>query len=138
MILGLDSKQLEIAVADVERGGRDDNRFADVLVVVRARFYDFSGAVDAWVVNTEWAAFLTQLTALERTRVGEAVLESASPDELRLRIFALDRAGHMAAEVEFLVDYPDGRAGLKLGPIDFDPTSLPYLVLELETAAPAA
>ena len=138
MILGLDSKQLEISIADVEPGGRDDIRFADVLVVVRAHFYDFSGAVDAWIVHSEWAAFLTQLTALERTRVGEAVLESASPGELRLRIFARDRAGHMGADVEFLVDYPDGTAGLKLGPIDFDPTSLPHLVRELETAAPAA
>jgi hypothetical protein len=142
MILGLDSKRLEITVVDLEAGVLDVAPAGDVLVVVRAQLADFSGAVDAWIVRREWTAFLTQLVKLERTRNGEAVLESASPGELRLRVFALDRAGHMGAEAEFRVQYSDAThpqvASLKLGPIEFDPTSLPDLVRELETAAPAA
>ena len=138
MILGLDSTQLEITVADMEPGQSGVGPTGDVLVVVRARLREFTGGVDSWIVQSDWAAFLTQLTSLERTRAGEAVLESASPGELRLRFFALDRAGHMAADAEFLVHYPDAVARLTLGPIVFDPTYLPPLLRELEAAAPAA
>lgn len=110
------------------------------LVVVRARVHNFSGAVDAWVLREAWADFLGQLVRLERDRAGEAVLESMSPGELRLRLFALDRAGHMGVEGELLVYYTAGHrpqvGSLTFDAVEFDPTALPTLVRELTAAAP--
>src|SRR5215207_8899827 len=122
MVLGSDSERVELTVADVERGVPGISTGGDVLVV-RARVRDFAGAVDAWVLRDAWADFLRQLVRLERDRAGEAVVESISPGELRLRLFALDRAGHMGAEGEFLVHYTAAHrprvAGLKFGAIEF-------------------
>jgi hypothetical protein len=87
-----------------------------------------------------WKMFLEQLTELERTRSGEAMLQSIGPEELRLRIFALDRAGHIAVEGELTSYYalsdPKKIASLKFGVIEFDPTTLPLLVRELQSTAP--
>ena len=64
-----------------------------------------------------------------------------SPGELRLRVFALDRAGHMAVEGE-LTSYSSaahrpGSTTLRFGAIEIDPTALPAFVRELEIRAPA-
>ena len=69
-------------------------------------------------------------------------MESVSPGELRLRVFALDRAGHMGVEGELTSfcssAHRPGSTHLKFGAIEIDPTALPVLVRELEIAAPAA
>jgi hypothetical protein len=142
MILGSDPQQFEISVAEVERGVPGVYAGGDVLVFVRVRLREFSGAVDAWILRDVWTEFLNQLRRLERDRAGEATLQSMSPDELRLRVFALDRAGHMGVDGE-LTSYHSaahrpGSTTLKFGAIEIDPTALPALVRELELAAPAA
>jgi len=142
MILGSDPQQFELSVAEVERGVPGVYAGGDVLLVVRVRMRGFSGAVDAWVLREAWTDFLSQLRRLEQDRTGEAILQSMSPDELRLRMFALDRAGHMAVEGELTSYYsaahrPESTT-LKFGAIEIDPTALPAFVRELELAAPAA
>ena len=141
MILGSDPQQFELSVAEVERGAPGVYAGGDVLVVVRVRLRDFSGAVDAWVLRESWGNFLSQLRRLERDRTGEATLESMSPRELHLRVFALDRAGHMGVEGELRSYYSAAHrpevTTLKFGAIEIDPTALPAFVRELEIAAPA-
>lgn len=140
MILGTGAEQLELTVLDVERDVARIAAGGDVLVAVRARVRDFSGAVEAWVLRDAWAHFLGQLARLEAARTGEAVLESVSPGELRLRLFAVDRAGHMAAEGEIAAVYTavgrSRRTGMSFAPIAVDPTALPTLLRELQRAAP--
>lgn len=141
MILGADPQLFEMSVAEVERGVPGIHAGGDVLVFVRARLRSFSGAADAWVLREAWRDFLNHLRRLERDRAGEAVLESMSPGELRVRVFALDRAGHMGVEGK-LTSYQAAAhrpevTTLEFGAIEIDPTALPAFVRELEIAAPA-
>jgi hypothetical protein len=108
-----------------------------VRVRVRVRSGVFAGSVDAWIHRDAWVTFRQQLAALERTRQGEATLESMSPGDLRLRIGSLDRLGHMGVEGQ-MAEHSLGAGArqpqtmqLEFGPIDFDPTLLPELVREL-------
>jgi hypothetical protein len=140
MVLGSEFQHVELSVAGVHPRVPGAYEGGDVLVAARVRQRDFSGATLAWVVPEAWKMFLEQLTELERTRSGEAMLQSIGPEELRLRIFALDRAGHIAVEGELTSYYalsdPKEIASLKFGVIEFDPTTLPLLVRELQSTAP--
>ena len=65
-----------------------------------------------------------------------------SPGQLRLQVFALDHAGHIAVDGE-LTSYHTAAhrprsTTLTFGAIETDPTALPALIRELELAAPAA
>jgi hypothetical protein len=142
MILGSDLQQFELAVAEVASAVPGVAAGGDVRVVVRARLLDFSGAADAWVLRDAWSEFLRQLRQLEQDRRGEASLLAISPEELRVRIFALDRAGHVGVEGEltsfFIAKHDPRAASLKFGTIEIEPSALPALVRELESAAPPA
>jgi hypothetical protein len=108
-----------------------------VLVVVRVHCPGFTGETDTWVVRPAWREFLERLTALEGSRRGEAILESISPGELRLRLFATDRAGHMAVEGYVGVFGGHDTLRLEFGAIPFEPTLLPRLLRELSSAVAA-
>ena len=139
MILHGEESSVEIAVAHVETpqpGAEEDG--GDVLVIARVRCLGFAGETDAWVARPAWDAFLGALAALERGRQGEAVLEGMSPDELRLRVHAIDRAGHLAAEGFLGVRGVRNELRLEFSAIEFDPTQLPALVAELSAPTPAA
>jgi hypothetical protein len=56
----------------------------------------FSGHGFAWVAAPALVAFLAQLDELEARRQGEAMIEGLSPGEFRLRLWSVDRRGHMA------------------------------------------
>jgi hypothetical protein len=73
--------------------GRGDSRLA-VLVTSAG----FSGRSQVWVSGTSLRSFCTALSALERNRRGEAIIESMSPGELVLRFRSVDSCGHMAVE----------------------------------------
>jgi hypothetical protein len=141
MVLGSDPQQFELSVVEVERAVSGIYAGGDVLIVVRVRLRDFSGAADAWILRESWSDFLSQLRRLEQNRTGEAIVESLSPGELRVRVFALDRAGHMGVEGELTSYYSAAHrpevTTLKFGAIEIDPTALPAFVRELEIAAPA-
>ena len=140
MLLGTDLEHLELTVVQVDRGVPGVAVAGDVLVGLRVRLRNFAGAAEAWVLRETWSEFLGQLRGLERDRRGEATLQSISPDELRVRLHALDRAGHMAVEGELTSYYGSAHrleaVSLKFGTIEFDPTARPMLLRELEIAAP--
>ena len=142
MILGSDLQQFELAVAEVSPEVPGVYAGGSVRVVVRVRLRDFAGAADAWVQWDAWSDFIRQLRQLERDRRGEATLRGTSTEELRVRIFALDRAGHMGVEGSltsfFIADHDPRAASLKFGTIEIEPSALPALVRELESAAPPA
>lgn len=137
MVLGDSQAAVELAVAEVEPAVPPFSRGGDVLVVARVRCLGFAGETDAWIVRPAWDAFARDLVELERRRHGEAVVESISPGELRLRVFATDRAGHMAVEGYVAVRGVRHELRLEFSPIAFDPTQLPGLVAELTSAVTA-
>ena len=136
MELGNDRAHLEIAVREVEPP-TPHSRGGDVLLTVRVRYGDFAGATEAWILREAWDTFIVALRALDERRQGEAPLQSISPGELRLRAFAVDRAGHMAVEGEIGTLHYMREASLRFGRIEFDPSLLPLLVRELTTAVTA-
>lgn len=131
MILGDNHAFLELTVGSVEPDTPGYSSGGDVLVVARIRCLGFRGETDAWILQEAWEGFLSQLTALERERRGEAVLESISPGELRLRIFASDRAGHIAVEGSVGVRGVHQELRLDFSPMAVDPSQLPALLAEL-------
>ena len=125
MILGDGNEQVELSAVPLDDG--------DFVVSCEARVRQFTGANAAVVVGSEWARFLSDLQVLERDRRGEAALRGSGFDELNLRVFAVDRAGHMAIEGELSDRTVDEGAvlTLKFGPVVFDPSNLASLVAEL-------
>jgi len=102
----------------------------DVRLHVRLTCENFMGAGSSWVDRDVWQHFLQQLERLVDRRDGEAVVESMSPKDLRLRIFATDHAGHMAIEGQLRTrSVSDLR--WQFGAIQFDPSLLPLLLSEL-------
>src|SRR5687767_6543019 len=99
MVLGEGRTWLEIAISEVE-APTPQSTGGDMRLTVRVHYGDFAGVADAWVLLEVWDAFLADLRALERHRRGEARVRSISPGELVLRVFASDRAGHLAVEGE--------------------------------------
>ena len=130
MMLGEGSRRLEIAITEVE-APTPQSTGGDVRLLVRVAHGDFAGATDTWVLLEVWDRFLDELRTLERRRQGEARVRSISPGELALRVFATDRAGHLAVEGEVGTLKPGREALLRFAPIAFDPSLLPRLVAEL-------
>ena len=68
------------------------------VVVLRVQSNGYSGKNQLWVHALELKSFANALVQLERTLRGEARLESMSPDELNLRVFAASSRGHLAVQ----------------------------------------
>src|SRR5262245_37240073 len=98
MILGDGSAHLEIRVTDVGPALPPHSAGGDVQVFVRVRCGEFARAMSGWVERETWQDFVRQLGQLDGRGQREAVVKGMSPDELRLRVFATDRASHMAVE----------------------------------------
>jgi len=69
----------------------------DAMVVLTAKSAGYTGHSDAWVYAAALSRFCQDLMALEKSLRGEARLESLSPGELSLRIFAANSRGLLAA-----------------------------------------
>ena len=70
----------------------------DVRLRVRVEVEGFAGFSDrAWIEKAVLHRFVEGVQELERTRKGEATLESMSPGEFALQLRSVDRAGHLAA-----------------------------------------
>ena len=65
----------------------------------------FSVRKDVWVDRGDWDQFVAALHVLNDARRGEAVLGDLSQSEMRFRLFTIDRAGHVGADVQL------GKAG---------------------------
>ena len=99
-------------------------------ITVQVRGY--SAADQSWIVGREWESFLSELTALEKSRRGQAVANGASPDDFRLEIFSTDSVGHMAIRGHVGWHSPDGHLlHLKFG-FRFEPDRLPKLVRDFK------
>ena len=70
----------------------------DAYMTIRVSSAGFAGHNDLWVLASSLRSFCRALIALEADRRGEAVLESISPDELRLIVRSVDSRGHTAVE----------------------------------------
>jgi hypothetical protein len=139
MILGDGFARLELTVAEVQAPVAGATAGGDIRISVAVRFAAFAGAVSVWIDQDVWAGFIRQLQLLEQTRSGEALLESMTPGELRLRFHSLDRAGHMGVEGELLrYAYRQTEGGrpvrLQFPTLEFDPGVLASFVMELVSA----
>jgi hypothetical protein len=122
------------AEREAYRGG---TKGPEVWVTLEAHTQEFTAALASCIARSDWQSFLGALAKLEASRRGEAVLQSAVPDELWFRVYASDDAGHMAVDVKLHRADVRGTPLLKLTAIGFDPSSLPLLLEELRNAAPA-
>jgi hypothetical protein len=70
----------------------------DLLLNVSIVSLGYSAQDQMWVEASAWRAFVEEFRQLERHRRGDATLRGMVEDEFRLRCFAFDRSGHVAAE----------------------------------------
>jgi hypothetical protein len=97
-----------------------------------AQLHGFSARCEVYVERLAVADFASALKRLEETRGGEALLQGEDPEDLELKVSALDRVGHML--LEFNVARPTfvGDRGRPLsvrltGGFELDPGLLPAL-----------
>jgi hypothetical protein len=96
----------------------------------------YGGQAFAWVAATSLADFLTQLRDLEQRRQGTAALEGLSPNDFRLRVWSVDRRGHLAIGgliARHLLPTEGGpyRHALEFA-FEFDPTLLPSVLISFQ------
>jgi len=102
----------------------------DLLVVVAVHHSGFSGTIDVWILREAWDGFVADLRRLEKRRQGAASVEGMSPRELSLTVQSIDRSGHLAVEGQIGIR-GQRTVTLRFSPIEFDPTTLPGIVVEL-------
>ena len=137
MIVGDGVTQVEVVVTDVAAPVPPHSTGGDVRLHIRLTCEGFTGAGSSWIAHDVWQRFLRQLERLEDRREGEAVVDSMSPDDLRVRIFVTDRAGHVAIDGQVRTrSVRDLR--WQFGAIPFDPTLLPPPLGELRAARNAS
>ena len=122
-----------------ELGPRGTPADGDLGLDVATTGITFAGRNDTvWIGRDDWARFLQDVRALERTRSGEARVGAMSPNEFELSIITVDRAGHIAAEGWVGREYVT-RTGVLHDrvhfAVDIDPTDLPRLVSDLAAIA---
>jgi len=122
--------RVDVAAIEVAAPIPPHSAGGDVRLHVRLTCEDFSGAGSSWVEQAVWQRFLQELERVVDRRDGEAVVESMSPKDLRLRIFATDRAGHMAIDGQVRTRSVNDLRW-QFGAIQFDPSLLPLLLSEL-------
>jgi hypothetical protein len=120
------TNRLEITVLD--RGLAHLPSAGDVRFSVEVDASGFVGRGTAWVEAEQLRTLVVALRELEATRRGSAEVESMSPGEFQLRVFATDGWGHMAL---------DGRVSASGQSLEFRfafcPSLLPGLVEEFVT-----
>jgi hypothetical protein len=72
----------------------------DAYLIIRVSAGSFTGHNEIWLSAPALHCFCRALIVLERDRRGHAVLESISPDELRLIVRCVDSRGHMLIEAK--------------------------------------
>src|SRR5262245_53440219 len=128
-----------VTIEPVDRVPADLPSAGDVELSVDVASEQFSGHGFAWVAARALAAFLGQLAALETNRRGEATIEGLSPGEFHLRLWSVDRRGHMAlgGVVTKLVHKGEAspyRHAIEFG-FEFDPTLLPRVLAGFQAIA---
>jgi hypothetical protein len=85
-----------LAIHRLERLPADSPGAGDVRLSIRVESHGFAAAGTAWIEARALDQFVRELGQLEQRRQGEAVLVGMSPDEFELKIYSVDRTGHMA------------------------------------------
>ncbi|MCR9145076.1 MAG: hypothetical protein NXI24_22750 [bacterium] len=60
---------------------------------------DFRGSLDAYCVRADVQKFVQELHALNESLSGSATLHAISPKEFELKLFAIDRPGHIGVTI---------------------------------------
>ncbi len=130
-----------VTIEPVDRVPADLPSAGDVELSVEVASEQFSGHGFAWVAASALSVFLAQLLELETRRQGEATIHGLSPEEFRLRLWSVDRRGHMAVGgwVTKLVHKGEGspypyRHAVEFG-FEFDPTLLPRVLVAFQAIA---
>jgi len=134
-VITIGSRTAFVAFDPVERAGERRNPDA-LCFAVKAACGGFNGRSDeVWIERGALRAFVAALERLDERREGAAELSAVEPDDLTLRIFALDRAGHLGVEGhlsrwEYLGLEPR-RIGTTFA-FEIDPGSLPKVIRRFE------
>ncbi len=98
----------------------------DYIVSVSVTSYGFAGHSDGHVDSTCFQRFCQSLGDLEKSRQGDAVLKSASPDLFEVHIASVDKLGHMAVKgtLRFDGSRNDTHRQLLKFEFEFDPSKL--------------
>jgi hypothetical protein len=111
----------------------------DVELSVAVSSAGFAGQGSAWVAAPALAAFLVEFRDLEARRQGAATLEGLSPEQFRLRIWSVNRRGHVAVGGLVAKHIHRGEGGpyrhqVEFG-FEFDATLLPKLLSGFQAIA---
>ena len=128
-----------VTIEPVDRLPADLQSAGDVELSVEVASEQFSGHGFTWIAAPALAAFLNQLRDLEAKRRGEATIEGLSPGEFRLRVWSVDRRGHVAVGglVTKRIHKGEGsscRHAVEFG-FEFEPTLLPKVLAAFQAIA---
>lgn len=130
MVIREDANWIEIEVVDCVSAKLPTP--GDVEVSLAVSSGNFAGQGFAWIEAAALSSFVGQLRELETRRQGSAELERMSSGEFRLRIWSINRRGHMAIAGRIAKQIHKGEAGPYLHSVEFgfefDPTLLPTLL----------
>lgn len=133
MVLGDGNNRLQIVFKDGVP--HDLPGVGDAQLHVTVTSSGFSGAADVWLGDSELRAFLQDATEFELRRQGSIEIGSMSPDLFRLKIFSVDRKGHLATSGRLGTLRRGNEGGFHTSAIDFgfdfDPSQLDPFVREL-------
>ena len=123
---------LTIEPAEFPAGFHGSEVDPDVLLTVAVQLGAYRAADQWWVEAADWCGFVGEFSELERLRRGQAVLVAANPDDLRLRFYVLDAAGHTAVEGHLMErgDGPDARQVRLSFVMHFEPDQLAAALAE--------
>ena len=84
-----------------------------------------------WLSFTEIESFIQVLEILEKSRDGETTLTALDTNEFHLKIFNIDKLGHLAAQVEIEKGISPFKTKI-LSTFEIDPSSIPKIIFELQ------
>lgn len=128
MKLESDDKQTTL---EIEPRGAQLHAYPSICVSIELTSRNVSCVLaDVWIELDRLRTFLSALDRLEASRETEAVLEGMSPDELHVRVFPLNRRGHVALEIKLTGQRRIGDAWQRASYgchtcFELDPTALP-------------
>jgi hypothetical protein len=102
----------------------------DVRLAIAVRSQGLAGEGWAWIEAPRLRLFIEHLRQLEAQRKGSAEVESISPGQFRLRVYATDRVGHVAIAGRLA----RGEQALEFG-FGFCPSLLPRVVAGFDAIA---
>jgi hypothetical protein len=107
----------------------------DALLHVAVASSGFAGESDVWVGASDLGSFLRSAELFEHQRQGEVEVVSMSPGLFRLRIFSVNRKGHLAVSGRLSTLRKGSEGGLHTSAVEFefefDPSQLAPFVGEL-------